>query len=298
MRCAKPEDRYLKKYAVGRICGAVIPLAAALLYLSALAVDLPAQASNTVGTMPADIGIDQKLNQQVPLDLSFRDEVGKTVRLADYFGQKPVILSLVYYDCPMLCTLSLNGLLHSLQHLTFSAGQDFNVVTVSFDPREKPELAAAKKRVYLTLYNRPSGWNGWHFLTGDEESIRQLTSAVGFRYKWDEASGQYFHATGIMVLTPQGRISRYFYGIDYPATDMRLGLVEASAEKIGSPVDRILLLCCSYDPVQGRYGWAITRVLQLAGIVTVLLLGTMILVFLRRERRNPANIIGGGTQAG
>ncbi len=233
----------------------------------------------------ADIGIDQKLNQQVPLDLEFRDETGKTVRLGDYFGKKPVILSLVYYDCPMLCTLSLNGLLSSLQHITFSAGSEFNVVTVSFDPREKPELAAAKKRVYLTLYNRPTGWDGWHFLTGDQESIRRLTSAVGFKYKWDAASGQYAHATGIMVLTPQGRIARYFYGIDYPATDLRLGLIDASSGKIGTPVDAILLLCCHYDPVQGKYSLVVTRVLQLAGVATVLILGSFILVWFVHDRR-------------
>ncbi len=247
-------------------------------------------------SVPAEIGIDQKLNEQVPLDIKFRDETGKTVRLGDYFGGKPVILSLVYYDCPMLCTLSLNGLLSSLQHLKFSAGDEFNVVTVSFDPREKPELAAAKKRVYLTLYNRPHGWEGWHFLTGDQESIRQLTSAVGFRYKWDAASGQYAHATGIMLLTPQGRIARYFYGIDYPATDLRLGLIEASANKIGTPVDAVLLLCSHYDPVQGKYGLVVTRVLQLAGIATVLILGSFMLVwFLHDRRRHVAVTTKSGT---
>ncbi len=298
MRFAKTRDELNLSQNAAAIRVIVAVLGIVLLSLSSFAVIGQAQAPNSVGAIPTDIGIDQKLNQQVPLDLQFRDEAGRTVRLADFFGRKPVILSLVYYDCPMLCTLSLNGLLHSLQHLTFSAGEDFNVLTVSFDPREKPELAAAKKRVYLTLYNRPTGWDGWHFLTGDQESIRQLTNAVGFRYKWDAASGQYVHATGIMVLTPQGRIARYFYGIDYPATDMRLGLVEASADKIGSPVDRILLLCSNYDPVQGKYGWAVVRILQLGGIVTVVLLGAMILVFLRREHRNPVNVAGGGTHAG
>jgi protein SCO1/2 len=250
----------------------------------------PAEAQKPVTALPVDVGIDQKLNQQIPLDLEFRDAAGKTVRLKDYFGTKPVILSLVYYDCPMLCTLSLNGLLKSLQHLKFTAGDEFNVLTVSFDPREKPELAAAKKRVYLTLYNRPDGWNGWHFLTGDQESIRRLTSAVGFRYQWDQSSGQFNHATGIMVLTPEGKLSRYFYGIEYPPTDLRLGLVEASAHKIGSPVDAVLLLCCQYDPVKGRYGFLITRVLQLAGVVTVLCLGSLMLVFLRRERRSSERV--------
>lgn len=249
-----------------------------------------AQPPTPSAALPAGIGIDQRLGQQVPLDLPFRDESGKTVRLRDYFGGKPVILSLVYYDCPMLCTLSLNGLLSSLQHLKFSAGDEFNVVTVSFDPREKPELAAAKKRVYLTLYNRPKGWDGWHFLTGDQDSIQRLTNAVGFRYKWDAASGQYSHATGIMVLTPRGEIARYFYGIDYPATDLRFGLIEASANRIGTPVDAVLLLCSHYDPVQGKYGLVITRVLQLAGAATVIILGSFMLLWFLRERSRPADL--------
>ena len=235
--------------------------------------------------VPADIGIDQKLNEQVPPDITFRDEAGKTVRLGDYFGRKPVILVLVYYECPMLCTLSLNSVLHSMQTITMSAGQDFEVVTVSFDPREKPELAAAKKRIYLTLYNRSSGWDGWHFLTGEEESIRRLTKAVGFRYKWDAATAQYAHATGIMVLTPEGKLSRYFYGIDYSPTDLRLSLVEASDGKIGTRADEVLLYCFHYDPTTGKYGLVITRVLQLAGAATVLLLGGFVLVMVVREKR-------------
>ncbi len=245
---------------------------------------VPVTAPNPTGVL-SDIGIDQKLNAQVPLDTTFRDETGKTIRLGDYFGQRPVILVLVYYSCPMLCTLALNGVLHSLQTISLSAGKDFEVVTVSFDPREKPELAGAKKNVYLTLYNRPTGWNGWHFLTGDEPSIRRLTSAVGFRYKWDAPSGQYAHATGIMVLTPEGKISRYFYGIQYPSTDLRLSLVEASSGKIGSPADEILLYCCRYDPATGRYGLVITRVLQLAGAATVLILGSFVVVMAIREKR-------------
>jgi len=235
--------------------------------------------------VPSEIGIDQKLDERVPLDAEFRDEAGKTVRLGDYFGRKPVLLVLVYYDCPMLCTLSLNGVLHSLQTIRLSAGQDFEVVTVSFDPREKPELAAAKKRVYLTLYNRSSGWAGWHFLTGDEGQIRRLTSAVGFRYKWDAASGQYAHATGIMILTPEGKLSRYFYGIDYPPPDLRLSLVEASDGKIGSAADEVLLYCFHYDPATGRYGLVITRVLQLAGAATVLVLGGFVVVMAFREKK-------------
>ncbi len=235
--------------------------------------------------VPADIGIDQKLDALVPLDATFRDEAGRTVRLGDYFGRRPVILSLVYYDCPMLCTLALNGVLHSLQTISLSAGQDFEVVTVSFDPREKPELAGAKKNVYLTLYNRPGAWEGWHFLTGDEASIRRLTAAVGFRYKWDAAAGQYAHATGIMVLTPEGRLSRYFYGIQYPPRDLRLSLVEASSGKVGSPADEVLLYCFHYDPATGKYGIVITRVLRLAGAATVLILAGFVIVTAIREKR-------------
>ncbi len=274
----------------GSLSERIIAALTAFFCAGAFAWTAPAQPANPSPALSAEIGIDQKLNQQVPLDLEFRDETGKAVRLREYFDGKPVILSLVYYDCPMLCTLSLNGLLNSLQHLTFSAGDEFNVVTVSFDPREKPELAAAKKRVYLTLYNRPTGWNGWHFLTGDQESIRRLTSAVGFRYKWDAASSQYAHATGIMLLTPKGRIARYFYGINYPATDLRLGLIDASAQKIGTPVDAVLLLCSHYDPVQGKYSLVITRVLQLAGAATVLVLGSFMLVWFLRDRRRPIDL--------
>ncbi len=276
----------LRKHCTGCIARALTTI----FYIGAIANIAPAQPQVPAASSTAGIGIDQKLNEQVPPDLEFRDEAGKAVRLGDYFGSKPVILSLVYYDCPMLCTLSLNGLLRSLQHLTFNAGDEFTVLTVSFDPREKPELAAAKKRVYLTLYNRPSGWEGWHFLTGSQESIRRLTGAVGFKYKWDSASGQYAHATGIMVLTPQGRISRYFYGIDYPTTDLRLGLIDASSGNIGNPVDAVLLLCSHYDPVQGKYGWIITRVLQLAGVATVIILGSFMLVWFLRDRRRAAGL--------
>jgi protein SCO1/2 len=227
------------------------------------------------------VGIDQKLNQQIPLDLEFYDETGKAVRLGDYFGQKPVILSLVYYDCPMLCTMVLNGLLESLKQLKFNVGDQFNVVTVSFDPTEKPSLAAAKKAVYVGLYGRPGAAENWHFLTGGEKMIRQLTQAVGFRYNYDLPTKQYVHATGIMVLTPQGRLARYFYGIKYPAGNLRLGLVEASQGKIGSPVDEILLYCCQYDPQTGKYSLIISRAIKISAGVTVVCLGTMILVLFR-----------------
>jgi len=230
------------------------------------------------------IGIDQRLNEQVPLDLQFRDETGNTVTLGNYFGKKPVILSLVYYGCPMLCTMSENGLLHSLQEVSFSVGNQFDVLTVSFDPHDNAELAAAKKAVYVGLYGRKGAERGWHFLTGDEASIEQLTKAVGFRYRYDAQAKQYVHATGIMVLTPRGKIARYFYGIYYPSRDLRLGLVEASANKIGSPVDEVLLFCCRYDPATGKYGVIISRIIQISGLVTILSLAGLI-VALSRSRQ-------------
>lgn len=243
-----------------------------------------AQSASQKPRLLRDVGIDQKLNEQVPLDLVFREENGQAVELRQYFGAKPVILSLVYYDCPMLCTQVLNGLLRSLRNLNLDIGRNFNVVTVSFDPREKPAEAARKKELYAGLYSRPGGSSGWHFLTGDEPSIRSLTQAVGFRYAYDAESGQFAHATGVMVLTPEGRISRYFYGIEYPSRDLRLGLVEASREKIGSPVDQILLYCYHYDPATGKYGLVILNVVRAAGVATVLLLGTGIWLLFRRER--------------
>jgi protein SCO1 len=230
------------------------------------------------------IGIDQKLNEQVPLELHFRDEFGKTVRLGDYFGKKPVILSLVYFDCPMLCTMAENGLLHSLQEVKFTVGREFDVLTVSFDPHDTVELAAAKKAVYVGLYGREGAETGWHFLTGDEAEIQQLTRAVGFRYRYDPQAKQFVHATGIMLITPQGRVARYFYGIYYPSRDLRLGLVEASANKIGSPVDEVLLFCCRYDPATGKYGMIISRVIQISGLVTILFIGGLILTLTRPRR--------------
>jgi protein SCO1/2 len=237
--------------------------------------------SKSIPPLLQGIGIDQRLNEQVPLDLHFRDETGKTVRLGDYFGKKPVILSLVYFDCPMLCTMAENGLLHSLEEVKFSVGREFDVLTISFDPHDTPELAAAKKAVYVGLYGRKGAERGWHFLTGDEGAIEQLTQAVGFRYRYDAQAKQFVHATGIMMLTPQGKISRYFYGIYYPSRDLRLGLVEASADKIGSPVDEVLLFCCRYDPATGKYGVIISRIIQISGLITLLCIAGLILALSR-----------------
>ena len=240
------------------------------------------------------VGIDQRLNEQVPLDLQFRDETGKSVKLGQYFGGKPVILAMVYYECPMLCTLTLNGLVRSMRALPFELGNQYAVVTVSFNPRETPALAAAKKKEYLANYAHPGGENGWHFLTGDEASIQQLTKAIGFHYNYDQESGQYAHAAGLVMVTPEGRIARYFYGVEFSTRDLRLALDEASANKIGSPVEAILLFCFHYNPLTGKYGLLISRVLQLAGAATVLLLGGFVTVMLWREKHGKLQRAGSG----
>ena len=236
---------------------------------------------NELPALLRDIGIDQKLDAQVPLDLVFRDESGRAVQLKDYFGSRPVILALVYYECPMLCNQVLNGLTSSLAALAFNAGDEFEVLAVSFDPRETPALAAAKKESYVRRYNRPGAGGGWHFLTGDQESIARLTDAVGFRYRWDAATNQFAHASGIMVLTPRGQIARYFYGIDYAPSNLRLGIVEASEGKIGSPVDQLLLYCYHYDPGTGKYGAVVLNILKVFSLFFLLGVSTLF-VLLRR----------------
>jgi protein SCO1/2 len=236
-----------------------------------------------------DVAFDQKLNQQVPLDLTFRDENGKAVRLADYFKQKPVILNFVYFKCQDLCPLLLDGIARSLRALSFDIGNQFDVLTVSFDPHDDPPLAAAKKTDLIEKYSRPGATAGWHFLTGDEASIQKLTQSVGFRYTYDAHTGEFGHATGIIILTPAGKTSRYFYGIDFSPRDVRLGLIEAAAHKIGSPIDQLLLFCYHYDPTTGKYNLLVARVIQVAGAATVLLLGGFIIVMLRRDR-NPHSL--------
>ena len=216
-----------------------------------------------------NVGLEQKLNQQAPLHLNFRDENGRELPLSAYFGQKPVILALVYYQCPMLCTQILNGLVISLRGMSLESGRDFEVVSVSIDPTETPALAARKKAEYLRRYAKSPA--GWHFLTGAEPQIRQLADAVGFRYAYDPASKQYAHASAIMVLTPGGRLSKYFYGIEYAPRDLRLGLVEASEEKIGTPVDQLLLYCYHYDPHTGKYSAIVMNIVRLAGVLTLLI---------------------------
>ncbi len=246
------------------------------------------QAAAQPGVIPpslAGVGIEQRLDQQVPLDLNFHDESGRTVRLGDYFGSKPVVLALVYFECPMLCTEILNGMVGALKGVPFDAGREFEVVAVSFDPKDTPELANLKKENYARRYGRAGAAAAFHFLTGTPASIQALTNAVGFHYKWDEKSGQFAHASGIFVLTPKGRLSRYFYGVEYAPRDLRLGLVEASHEKIGSPVDQLLLFCYHYDPATGKYGAIAMNILRLAGVVFMVVLSTTLLIFWRRDIR-------------
>lgn len=242
------------------------------------------------GAMPTllqDIGLDQKLNEQLPLSLAFRDEQGRDVRLGDYFGKRPVILVLAYYECPMLCTEVLNGLTSAIGVLNFSIGKEFDVVTVSFDPGETPELARGKKAAYLERYKRAGAEQGWHFLTGGQKSISALTRAVGFRYAYNAEVDQYAHPSGIMIATPDGRLSRYFFGIEYGPRDIRLALIEAADRKIGSPADQLLLACFHYDPKSGKYSLAVMRFVRLAGVLTVTGIGVAILMMRRRDRRGP-----------
>jgi protein SCO1 len=234
-----------------------------------------------------NVGIEQRLNEQIPLGLGFRDESGKTVTLRDYFGQKPVILNLVYYKCPMLCSEVLSGLVSSLKILKFDVGNQYNVLTVSFNPRETPDLAAASKAQYLKRYGRPGAAEGWHFLTGPEESITSLAQAVGFEYQYDPATDQYAHATAIMILTPDGRVAQYYYGVEFAPKDLRLGLIQASSGKIGNLVDEVLLYCYHYDPATGKYGAVITRILKLSGIATIVLIGGMVWILFRLGSRRP-----------
>jgi protein SCO1 len=230
------------------------------------------------------VKIESKLNAQAPLELKFRDEQGETVTLGDYFQGKPVILILAYYRCPMLCNQVLNGVTDGLRGISFDAGKEFQVVVVSFDAREQPALAAAKKASYVEHYGRPGAEDGWHFLTGEQPAIDRLSQAVGFPYLYDSMRDQFIHDSGIMIVTPEGRISRYLYGIDFTPRDLRLALVESSAERIGSPIDHVLLLCFHYDPNTGRYTTTVLGIVRIAGFVTILALGVFLFRAWRRER--------------
>ena len=247
------------------------------------------QDSNLRPALPGalqGVGIEQKLDARIPLDLVFRDEAGRPAPLSTFFQSgKPVLLALVYYRCPMLCTQILNGLESALKPVSLNPGRDFEIVSVSFDPKDTPEIAGAKKQMYLKRYGRPGTSNGWHFLTGDEAPIKALTEAVGFHYKYDPATGQFAHASGVMIATPDGRLSKYFYGVEYAPRDLRLGLVEASLNKIGSPVDQILLFCYHYDPATGKYGAVAINLVRAAGAGFVLICGAFLAVIFRREVR-------------
>lgn len=234
------------------------------------------------------VGITQNLNTQIPADLTFRDETGKTVRVGDFFGKKPIVLSLVYFDCPALCTEVLNGELRTMKAISLDLGKDFEAVTVSFEPKDTPALAKAKRDVYAGQYGRPKAAQHWHFLTGEQSSIDALTNVAGFRYAYDSSIRQYAHAAAILILTPDGRIDRYFYGVQYPARDFRLGLVDASEGKIGTLTDQALLYCYQYDPMTGKYGLVVMNVLRAAGGLTVLALGLFLGLMFRRDRTRAA----------
>lgn len=253
-------------------------------------------ASTGLPSALKDVGIDQKLNAQLPLDLVFTDERGEQVKLGDYFGKKPVVLSLVYYDCPMLCNQVLNGMISSFKVMAFAPGQEFDVVTVSFDSRETATQAAAKKKTYIGYLpeaKRAGATNGWHFLTGDEKNIHALTEAIGFRYRFDEVTNQFAHASGIYVATPEGKLARYFYGIEYAPRDLRLGLIEAAANKIGSPMDQVLLYCYHYDPTTGKYGAAVINLIRAGGVLTLIAIAGLFIFMRRRNAQRMDSPVGG-----
>ena len=267
-----------RKTKCARCCWPVIFLT---VVFSAAHAQTPASSKSII----SDVRFEQRLNDQLPLDVTFRDERGNDVRLAEYFGKKPVILTLVYYQCPMLCTLVLNGLTETLIEQKFNVGDQFNVVTVSIDPRETPAMAQAKKSTYLTRYGRKGAAEGWHFLTGDEQDIARVAAAVGFHYRFDPATGQFAHPSGIVVLTPQGKIARYFYGIEYSARDVRFGLIEAAQERIGSSVDEVLLLCYHYDPKSGKYSSLAMGSVRIAGVATLAALLSLFFMLWRSGKK-------------
>jgi protein SCO1/2 len=247
------------------------------------------QDSNLKPVLPgslAGVGIDQRLDAQVPLSTVLRDEAGRDVPLSTFFHPgKPVLLAPVYYRCPMLCTQILSGMVSALKVVSLDPGKDFEVIAVSFDPKDTAELAAAKKENYLRRYRRADTANGFHFLTGDEANVRAVTDAIGFHYKYDPKSDQYAHASAIMILTPEGRVSKYFYGVEYSPRDIRLGLVEASRNKIGTPVDEVLLFCFHYDPATGKYGAVAMNLLRITAAAFLLVGGMAIAIALRRDAR-------------
>jgi protein SCO1/2 len=270
------------------LAGSALRRTLPLIFIASSAFAQPAPAGVPAAEVPAalrEVGFDQNLNQMLPLDVEFTDERGRTVKIGEYFGERPVVLSFVYYGCPMLCLQSLSSLAATLGVLSENPGDDFDVVSVSIDPRETPALALEKKTHYVERSGKSSIAQGWHYLTGTDASIQRLTKAAGFRYAWDASQQQFAHPAGIVIATPQGRVARYLFGIDYGPRDLRLALLDASDEKISSPLKKALLYCYHYDLATGRYSLAILRIVQVAGAATVLSLGTLILVWTRRERR-------------
>lgn len=262
-----------------------------LLLLNLIA--LPVAAHHNTQHQPEvlqKIGLDQRLNAQLPLHVPFRDATGKAVQLGDYFQDKPVILTLAYFDCPNLCPLVLDGLVKALRVLRLDLGEDFDVITVSIDPRETPARAAEAKQAYLKRYGRSHTTAGWHFLTGEQDAIARLAQRVGFRYTYDQTQAQYAHASGLMVLTPRGRVARYFYGVEFPPRDLRLGLVEASHHTIGSPIDQLILMCYHYDPTTGQYNFVILPSIRIAGLLTVTGLAMFMGMMMRRDRRSKTEV--------
>lgn len=255
------------------------------LLLCALAAGSVLSAQYARPKLTQGVAIEQKLNSAIPLDAVFHDEANQVVPLRTYFGDKPVVLSLVYFTCTSLCPMSLRETVSGLRHVSLEPGRDYNVVVVSFDPNDKAEAAAKAKAEYRKQFNRAGYDAGFHFLTGDEEAIVKLTSAAGWRYRWDAATKQFVHAGGIMVVTPDGKMSRYFYGIDYAPADLRMALVDASQHKIGSPVDYVLLFCFHYDALQGKYTLQILNVLKVAGVLTLILLAGLLYILMRNDKK-------------
>lgn len=242
-------------------------------------------SSNAMPAALQQVKFDQKLDAQLPLDAAFKDEAGKAVRLGDYFGTRPVIVAFVYYECPMLCNQILNGLVSGVGVLDQTVGSDFDVVAISFDARETPVQAAAKKATYLDRYQRPGTERGWHFLTGDEAAIKRVTDTAGFQFAWDPATQQFAHASGVIVTTPEGKLSRYLFGIEYPPRDLKFALMESSAGKIGSVVDQVLLYCYHYEPATGSYSLVAMNAVRMGGVVTMVTLLGFIAISLRRDNR-------------
>ncbi len=284
----------------------IAPLALALAFaFAARAQTIPSSVGKSSAGLPAqlqNVGFEPQLNNPLPLDLPFRDETGRDVKLREYFGSKPVLLALVYYGCPMLCNQVEMGVVGTLKMLSFNPGREYEVVFVSFDPNETPGMAARKKEAALSHYGRPETAFGWHFLTGAAQPIAALTQAANFRYSFDAKKNIFAHASGIMLITPDGRISRYFYGVEYPSRDVRLGLVDASSGKIGKPIDHLLLYCFQYNPETARYSAAVLKIVRLGGLLTIFTIVAGILIFRRRDlraaRANSRPPVPGGSQQG